>query len=91
MTVTTTTYRTVIGLETHVQLRTRSKMFCGCAADYANARPIPTSAPSASACRVLPVINREAVDHTIRTGLALNCEIPEYAKFDRKNYAYPIS
>ena len=38
---------------------------------------------------VLPVINREAVDHTIRTGLALNCEIPEYAKFDRKNYAYP--
>ena len=38
---------------------------------------------------VLPVINREAVDHTIRTGLALDCEIPEYAKFDRKNYAYP--
>ena len=89
MTVTTT-YRTVIGLETHVQLRTRSKMFCGCAADYANARPNTHVCPVCLGMPgVLPVINREAVDHTIRTGLALNCEIPEYAKFDRKNYAYP--
>ena len=90
MTATTTTYRTVIGLETHVQLRTRSKMFCGCAADYANARPNTHVCPVCLGMPgVLPVINREAVDHTIRTGLALNCEIPEYAKFDRKNYAYP--
>ena len=89
MTVTTA-YRTVIGLETHVQLRTRSKMFCGCAADYANARPNTHVCPVCLGMPgVLPVINREAVDHTIRTGLALNCEIPEYAKFDRKNYAYP--
>ncbi len=85
-----TAYRTVIGLETHVQLRTRSKMFCGCAADYANARPNTHVCPVCLGMPgVLPVINREAVDHTIRTGLALNCEIPEYAKFDRKNYAYP--
>ena len=86
----TTAYRTVIGLETHVQLRTRSKMFCGCAADYANARPNTHVCPICLGMPgVLPVINRKAVDHTIRTGLALHCEIPEYAKFDRKNYAYP--
>ena len=89
-TVSATTYRTVIGLETHVQLRTRSKMFCGCAADYANARPNTHVCPICLGMPgVLPVINREAVDHTLRTGLALNCTIPEYAKFDRKNYAYP--
>ena len=89
MTVTTA-YRTVIGLETHVQLRTNSKMFCGCAADYANAPPNTHVCPVCLGMPgVLPVINREAVDHTIRTGLALHCEIPEYAKFDRKNYAYP--
>ena len=85
-----TAYRVVIGLETHVQLRTRSKMFCGCAADYANAQPNTHVCPVCLGMPgVLPVINREAVDHTIRTGLALHCDIPEYAKFDRKNYAYP--
>ena len=89
-TASATAYRVVIGLETHVQLRTHSKMFCGCAADYANARPNTHVCPVCLGMPgVLPVINREAVDHTIRTGLALNCEIPEYAKFDRKNYAYP--
>jgi len=89
-TASATAYRVVIGLETHVQLRTQSKMFCGCAADYANARPNTHVCPVCLGMPgVLPVINREAVDHTIRTGLALNCEIPEYAKFDRKNYAYP--
>ena len=91
MTATSATaYRTVIGLETHVQLRTKSKMFCGCAADYANARPNTHVCPVCLGMPgVLPVINREAVDHTIRTGLALHCDIPDYAKFDRKNYAYP--
>ena len=89
-TASATTYRVVIGLETHVQLRTRSKMFCGCAADYANAQPNTHVCPICLGMPgVLPVINREAVDHTIRTGLALHCDIPEYAKFDRKNYAYP--
>ncbi|MDE2869623.1 MAG: Asp-tRNA(Asn)/Glu-tRNA(Gln) amidotransferase subunit GatB [Chloroflexota bacterium] len=89
-TASATAYRVVIGLETHVQLRTQSKMFCGCAADYANARPNTHVCPVCLGMPgVLPVINREAVNHTIRTGLALNCEIPDYAKFDRKNYAYP--
>ena len=83
-------YRVVIGLETHVQLQTASKMFCGCGSDYAGAEP------NTHVCEVclglpgvLPVINREAVDFAILTGLALNCRIAENAKFDRKNYAYP--
>ena len=83
-------YETVIGLEVHVQLQTRSKMFCGCPADYqyapANSRvcPVCLGLPGS-----LPVINRRAVEYTIMTGLALGCEIPEYSKFDRKNYPYP--
>ncbi len=85
-----TDYRVVIGLETHVQLRTRSKMFCGSSADYASAPPNTHVCPVCLGMPgVLPVINRQAVDFTIMTGLALNCEIPDYAKFDRKNYAYP--
>ncbi|HJO07806.1 MAG TPA: Asp-tRNA(Asn)/Glu-tRNA(Gln) amidotransferase subunit GatB [Chloroflexota bacterium] len=83
-------YRTVIGLEVHAQLNTASKMFCGCSSDYANAAanshvcPVCLGMPG-----VLPVMNRMAVDKTILTGLALGCEIPSFAKFDRKNYAYP--
>ena len=83
-------YETVIGLEVHVQLQTRSKMFCGCPADYQNAPansrvcPVCLGLPGA-----LPVINKLAVEYTIMTGLALGCHIPEYSKFDRKNYPYP--
>ena len=83
-------YETVIGLEVHVQLRTRSKMFCSCRADYqaasSNSRvcPVCLGLPGA-----LPVINRQAVEYTIMTGLALDCQIPHYTKFDRKNYPYP--
>ena len=83
-------YETVIGLEVHVQLQTQSKMFCSCRADYQSAPvnsrvcPVCLGLPGA-----LPVINRRAVEYTIMTGLALNCDIPQLTKFDRKNYPYP--
>lgn len=92
MTTTTaaTRYETVIGLETHVQLLTKRKMFCDCSAAYADAPPNTHVCPVCMALPgVLPVINRKAVEFTIMTGLALNCEIPAFAKFDRKNYPYP--
>ncbi len=83
-------WEAVIGLEVHAQLRTESKMFCGCPADYLG------QAPNSNTCPVclglpgtLPVINQRAVEMTLRTALALNCEIPEFTKFDRKNYFYP--
>jgi aspartyl-tRNA(Asn)/glutamyl-tRNA(Gln) amidotransferase subunit B len=83
-------YETVIGLEVHAQLRTNSKMFCGCPAEYAGAPPNTHVCPICLGMPgVLPVINRRAVEFTIMTALALNCEIPEASKFDRKNYPYP--
>ncbi len=89
-TTTATRYETVIGLETHVQLLTERKMFCGCSASYADAPPNTYVCPVCMALPgVLPVINRKAVEFTIMTGLALNCTIPDFAKFDRKNYPYP--
>ena len=83
-------YETVIGLEVHVQLDTRSKMFCGCPADYQAADPNTRTCPVCLGLPgALPVINRRAVEYTVMTGLALNCSIPEFTKFDRKNYPYP--
>ena len=83
-------YETVIGLEVHVQLLTKSKMFCSCSTDYANDPPNTHVCPICLGMPgVLPVINKRAVEYTIMTALALNCTIPEYAKFDRKNYCYP--
>lgn len=78
----------VIGLETHVELSTASKMFCGCPADFhappnTNVCPVCLGLPGA-----LPVPNREAMDRIIRIGLALNCSITGYSVFHRKNYFY---
>ena len=86
----TTEFETVIGLEVHCQLRTQSKMFCRCPADYASAEPNTYVCPLCLGMPgTLPVINRTAVEWTIRTALALNMTIPELSKFDRKNYPYP--
>src|SRR5205807_8805765 len=69
---------------------TKSKMFCGCSMDVAYAPPNTHVCPICMGMPgTLPVINREAVRQTVRTGLALNCTIPEFSKFDRKNYPYP--
>ncbi|HEX9502765.1 MAG TPA: Asp-tRNA(Asn)/Glu-tRNA(Gln) amidotransferase subunit GatB [Patescibacteria group bacterium] len=83
------TYEPVIGLEVHVQLKTQSKMFC-------SSKNAESQVPNVHICEVctgqpgtLPVINREAVLKSVMVGLALNCEIAEYSKFDRKNYFYP--
>jgi aspartyl-tRNA(Asn)/glutamyl-tRNA(Gln) amidotransferase subunit B len=83
-------YEIVIGLEVHSQLLTASKMFCRCEADYARAEPNTHVCPVCMGYPgVLPVINQKALDYTIMTALALNCTIPEFSKFDRKNYFYP--
>lgn len=83
-------YETVIGLEVHAQLLTNSKMYCSCSTDYANAPPNTHVCPICLGMPgVLPVINAKAVEYTVMTALALNCTIPEYTKFDRKNYCYP--
>ena len=84
-----TEYEAVIGLETHVQLKTKSKMWCGCANAFGappntNVCPVCLGMPG-----VLPVANDEALRLTVLTGLLLHCEIPPAAKFDRKNYFYP--
>ena len=83
-------YEPVIGLEVHVQLATRSKMFCGCEAAVFGAEPNTRTCPVCSAQPgTLPVINRRAVEYAILAGLALNCQIAEFTKWDRKNYHYP--
>jgi len=85
-----TRYEVVVGLEVHAQILTQSKMFCSCSTDYLTAPPNSLTCPVCLGMPgSLPVINRRAVEGTIRTALALNCEIPEFSKFDRKNYFYP--
>src|SRR5262245_25982914 len=82
-------YTTIIGLEVHVQLSTASKLFCGCSTRFG-------AEPNTQTCPVcigmpgtLPVMNREAFQLALRTAVALNCEIPPFTKWDRKQYYYP--
>jgi len=83
-------FETVIGLEVHAQLVTKSKMFCRCSADYADTPPNTHVCPVCLGMPgVLPVINQQAVEYTVMTALTLNCTISDYTKFDRKNYPYP--
>lgn len=83
-------YEAIIGMEVHAQVLTKSKLFCACSADYASAPPNTHTCPICLALPgVLPVLNEAAVEATIRTGLALGCEIPPFSRFDRKNYSYP--
>ncbi len=83
-------YQTIIGLEVHAQLLTKSKMYCGCSADYASTPPNTHVCPVCLGMPgVLPVINRQAVEFTMMTAIALHCTISEFTKFDRKNYPYP--
>lgn len=82
-------YEVVIGLEVHVELKTKTKIFCGCSTAFGsdqntNVCPVCLGLPG-----VLPVLNEKVVEYAIRAGLALNCEIAHFSKFDRKNYYYP--
>ncbi len=83
-------FETVIGLEVHAQLLTRSKMYCGCSADYANAEPNTHTCPVCLGLPgAMPVMNRAAIEGAMLTGIALGCEVPAFCKLDRKNYGYP--
>ena len=79
----------VIGLEVHVQLDTQSKLFCGCTTLYGGAPNTQTCSVCTGMPGALPVLNQQALNLAIRTGLALNCEIARITKWDRKNYFYP--
>jgi len=83
-------FETIIGLEVHAQLMTKSKMYCRCSADYSNDTPNPHVCPVCLGMPgVLPTVNRQAVEFGMMTALALNCTISKFTKFDRKNYPYP--
>src|SRR3954453_2510174 len=82
-------YEPVIGLETHVELGTASKMFCGCATEFGAEPNTQTCAVCLGLPGALPVANEKAIESTIRIGLALNCSIAAWCRFARKNYFYP--
>ena len=82
-------YETVIGLEVHVELATKTKIFCGCTTEFGGAPnthtcPVCTGMPGS-----LPVLNKQVLEYAMAVGLATNCTITQYSKFDRKNYFYP--
>ena len=82
-------YETVIGLEVHVELATETKIFCGCSTKFGGAPnthtcPVCTGMPGS-----LPVLNKKVVEYALALGLAANCQINQYCRFDRKNYFYP--
>ncbi|MBA2454601.1 MAG: Asp-tRNA(Asn)/Glu-tRNA(Gln) amidotransferase subunit GatB [Chloroflexia bacterium] len=82
-------FRTVIGLEVHTQVLTETKMFCGCSAAASDVPNTHVCAVCLGMPGVLPTVNRAAVEKTVMTGLALDCTIPRFNRFDRKNYMYP--
>ncbi|MGO4110974.1 Asp-tRNA(Asn)/Glu-tRNA(Gln) amidotransferase subunit GatB [Paenibacillus sp. YAF4_2] len=86
-----TQYETVVGLEVHVELHTNSKIFCGCSTAFG----APANTHTCPVCLghpgVLPVLNKQAVEYAMKAAMALNCEIADISKFDRKNYFYPDS
>src|SRR5215218_5071617 len=85
-----TDYEVVIGVEIHVQLKTASKMFCGCSTEVRGAAPNTLTCPVCLGLPgALPVINQRAVEHVIATGLAIGASTPEVTRWDRKNYFYP--
>jgi aspartyl-tRNA(Asn)/glutamyl-tRNA(Gln) amidotransferase subunit B len=79
----------IVGLEVHVQLKTESKLFCGCSTKFGSDPNTQTCPVCTGMPGTLPVLNQEALALSIKTGLALNCEIARYTKWDRKNYFYP--
>lgn len=83
------TYETVIGLEVHVELATKTKIFCSCSTEFGGAPNSHTCPVCAGMPGSLPVLNRQVVEYAIAVGLATNCKITRYCKFDRKNYFYP--
>jgi len=82
-------YETVIGIEAHAQMNTRTKMFCACSADFQLEPNVQTCPICAGHPGVLPVVNAAAVEKALRIALALNCQIAPVTRFDRKNYYYP--
>jgi aspartyl-tRNA(Asn)/glutamyl-tRNA(Gln) amidotransferase subunit B len=82
-------YEGVIGLEVHAELKTESKLFCGCSTEF-GAEPNTQTCPVCLGLPgVLPVLNEKALQYTVKVGLALGCEVSPFSKFDRKNYFYP--